>query len=322
VLRVATGVTVFALVTDQRPIERLEPGRWVVAVLLAALAMKAANAIVVDLVISVQRRERPLTGAWGRIRPDLRQDAALYLLGLFMAVLGAHYPWAILLLAAPAWMLHRSLRDSLALRQQTRQALEELANVVDRQLEHSAEHSRRVAMLARATAESFRLSDEQVETIELAARLHDIGKLGITPALFTKAGPLTEAEWIEMHRHPQLGAEMMARFPELNRGRAIVLAHHEWYDGSGYPHGLAGERIPLGARIVAVADAWDAMLCHRPYRWALPPAQARAELERGRGTQFDPAVVDAFRRVLVARPDLAERRMRRGIPIPPSTAPG
>jgi putative nucleotidyltransferase with HDIG domain len=306
-LRVGAGAATFALLTDQRPIDDLAPGRWLIAVVLAALVMQAVNTVALDAVVSAQLRERPLAGAWRRMRPALFQEVALHLIGLFIAVLGGRYPWTMPLLALPAWVVHRSLRNSVALREQTRRALEDLADAVDRRDQHTVDHSRRVATLARATAEALRLPPHQVETIALAARLHDIGKVGIAPTLQMKPGPLTEAEWREMRRHPEVGAQLLAGFPELGQGREIVLAHHEWYDGNGYPRGLARDHIPLGARIVAVADAWEAMNSHRAYRWALPPAQARAELERGRGTQFDPAVVDALDRALAERPDLVAR---------------
>jgi len=103
----------------------------------------------------------------------------------------------------------------------------------------------------------------------------------------------------------EVGARLIAQFPQFDRGRELILAHHERYDGSGYPRKLAGEQIPLGARVIAVADAWDAMTSNRAYRKALDLAAVYAELERHRGTQFDPVVVDAFLAALVARPELA-----------------
>jgi HD-GYP domain-containing protein (c-di-GMP phosphodiesterase class II) len=210
------------------------------------------------------------------------------------------------------------VRDSLALREQTRASLEELADAVDRRDAHTEEHSRRVAALARAIAEALDLPAARVEAVELAARLHDIGKIGVKTSILSKPEPLTETEWREVHRHPEAGAQLIAGFPELVRGGELVRAHHEWFDGSGYPRGVAGERIPLGARVIAVADAWETLTAGRPWRWPLPPQQARAELERGRGTQFDPVVLDAFARALAAHPELAapDRPERRGTTLP------
>ena len=123
--------------------------------------------------------------------------------------------------------------------------------------------------------------------------LHDLGKLGIADAILHKAGSLTDAEWEEMTRHPEIGARILEH-AGLRDIAAWVLAHHERLDGRGYPSGLAADEIPLEARILAVADAYEAMIADRPYRRGMPAEEARAELERCAGTQFDPTVVEAF----------------------------
>jgi HD-GYP domain-containing protein (c-di-GMP phosphodiesterase class II) len=113
-----------------------------------------------------------------------------------------------------------------------------------------------------------------------------------------KQGRLTEGEFELMKKHPETGADILAKFAQYKRGRDLVLAHHERMDGRGYPHGRSGSAIPLGARVIAVADSWDAMTSDRPYRTALEPEIALAELMRGRGTQWDADVVDAFAQTL------------------------
>jgi HD-GYP domain-containing protein (c-di-GMP phosphodiesterase class II) len=123
--------------------------------------------------------------------------------------------------------------------------------------------------------------------------LHDIGKLGVADAVLKKPGPLTDDEWAEMRRHPELGARILDH-ANLRDISAWVLAHHERIDGRGYPHGLAGGEIPLEARILAVADAYEAMTADRAYRAALGHEAAQEELRDGAGTQFDPTVVEAF----------------------------
>jgi HD-GYP domain-containing protein (c-di-GMP phosphodiesterase class II) len=127
--------------------------------------------------------------------------------------------------------------------------------------------------------------------------LHDIGKLGISDAVLLKPGSLERHEWAEIMRHPELGARILEH-ANLRDVASWVLSHHERLDGSGYPRALAGSAIPLEGRILAVADAYEAMTADRPYRRALTPDEARAELRRGAGTQFDPDVVAAFERVL------------------------
>jgi HD-GYP domain-containing protein (c-di-GMP phosphodiesterase class II) len=133
--------------------------------------------------------------------------------------------------------------------------------------------------------------------VHAAGVLHDIGKLGIADAILHKPGALDDREWQEIRRHPEMGARILEH-ANLRDVASWVLSHHEWLDGSGYPRALGGDAIPLEGRILAVADAYEAMTADRPYRAALSAAEARAELRRGAGTQFDPAVVAAFERVL------------------------
>jgi HD-GYP domain-containing protein (c-di-GMP phosphodiesterase class II) len=130
--------------------------------------------------------------------------------------------------------------------------------------------------------------------IEKAAILHDIGKIGVADAVLAKPGPLDDSEWVEMKRHPELGHQIINEIDFLRDAAEIVYAHHEHYDGHGYPRGLKGEEIPLGARIFAVVDAYEAMTSHRPYRKALPHRKAIEEIVRNANSQFDPEVVRAF----------------------------
>lgn len=152
----------------------------------------------------------------------------------------------------------------------------------------------RVAEYAAAIGERLGLSDAEIGRVERGALLHDVGKLGVPEAILRKPGPLDEIEWVAVRRHPEIGAQILGCVSGLAPVALIVRAHHERYDGGGYPDGLAGTRIPLGARIVAVADAFEAMISDRPYRRGMPVKRARAELVRCAGTQFDPGVVDAL----------------------------
>lgn len=124
--------------------------------------------------------------------------------------------------------------------------------------------------------------------------LHDIGKVGIPESILCKSGPLNELEWIVMRSHPHVGAKIVEPIPFMGDAVEIVRSHHERYDGSGYPHGLRGEDIPLGARIFAIADAFDAMTSDRPYRRALPIEEAIDRIRAGAGSQFDPGCAEAF----------------------------
>jgi diguanylate cyclase (GGDEF)-like protein len=155
-------------------------------------------------------------------------------------------------------------------------------------------HARRVARMAAAVAAEMGLDEERLLEIEYAAALHDIGKIGVADIILHKAASLDEAEWKEIRRHSELGYEILRGIDFLRGAAEIVWAHHERYDGKGYPRGLAGEEIPLGARVFAVVDAYDAMTSRRPYRQAISREQATIEIARNSGTQFDPEVVKAF----------------------------
>lgn len=164
-------------------------------------------------------------------------------------------------------------------------------------------HARRVARMAAAVASEMGLDQQRVLEIEYAAALHDIGKIGVADSILRKAAPLDQEEWKEMRRHSELGYEILKGIDFLRDAAEIVWAHHERYDGNGYPRGLAGEEIPLGARVFAVVDAYDAMTSRRPYRQAMSREQACIEIARHADTQFDSSVVQAFLVVIRRSPE-------------------
>ena len=159
-------------------------------------------------------------------------------------------------------------------------------------------HSAATMQHALAVAKSLGLGPDEIAAVNLGALFHDIGKIGIPEHILRKPSALSEEEWAEMKTHPIIGANLIGEVPNLERIRPIVLAHHEHYDGSGYPNGLKGDEIPLAAQIISVADTYEAMTSTRPYRSALGHDQAVAELRRVAGSQLNPVVVDAFIRQL------------------------
>ena len=170
-----------------------------------------------------------------------------------------------------------------------------LVATIDAKDPHTRGHSQRVTEYALLGATALSLSREELEVLEYAAILHDMGKIGIDERILTNPGRLTSEEWGIIRRHPLTGANILKDIPFLERARRLVLHHHERYDGNGYPHGLKGEDIPIGARLLAVADAYEAMTSPRPYRErTLTHKEALEELERNIGTQFDPDVVESF----------------------------
>jgi len=190
-------------------------------------------------------------------------------------------------------------RDNLI---QAVQALTAAASVHD---QGTDDHAHRIIQLAEATARILKQPEEEFHLLRLAALLHDIGKIGIPDAILHKPGPLSNEEWIIMRRHPEIGRQILEQSGGVFQHLAsIVVAHHERWDGHGYPRALAAEAIPITARILSVVDAYDAMISRRPYREPLSVAEARAELQHCAGSQFDPSVVTAFLQVLDERKEL------------------
>jgi putative nucleotidyltransferase with HDIG domain len=185
-------------------------------------------------------------------------------------------------------------------------AIRALAAALDARDPYTAGHSERVSTLSVTIGRSMNLERGQLEVLRLGALLHDIGKIGVADEILRKNGPLTPEEFEHIKRHPALGARILRQVPFLAPHLPIVELHHERPDGRGYPFGLRGDDIPLDARIVHVADAFDAMTSARAYRGALPASVALAELERFSGTQFDPACVDALLSAMRANGDLAQ----------------
>ena len=175
-----------------------------------------------------------------------------------------------------------------------------LADAVQAKDPYTYGHCELVSRLARLTAAELELPDVARDVVCFAALLHDVGKIGVSDGVLNKPGPLLPEERDLVRTHVRVGHDLLARVPVLTDVAEVVLHHHEWYDGRGYPNGLAGDEIPVAARIVAVADAYCAMITRRSYSDALSEPAAIAELERCAGTQFDPRVVEAFCRVVLS----------------------
>jgi len=197
-----------------------------------------------------------------------------------------------LLVARHSFQLYIEMRDVYI------STIRSLVNALEARDQYTFGHSERVARYAVAIGKKLKLPEDQIELLEYVGLLHDIGKIGIRDAILNKPGRFKVEEHQEMRRHAELGADLISGVRMLGRGAGWVRHHHERYDGSGYPDGLKGEEIPLGARIVAVADAYDAMTSSRPYKETKDRKAAIEELRRCSGTQFDPQCVEAFIEVL------------------------
>lgn len=169
-----------------------------------------------------------------------------------------------------------------------------LSKAIETRDDCTGSHSTRMTTLAERIAAACHCTDEEIRTIRWAGMLHDIGKIGIPDEVLRRPGPLDEAEWAIVRQHPDVGAEIVLMVSNLAPVAELIRAHHERYDGKGYPRNLLGEEIPLGARILTVCDAYTAMTDQRSYRQAITHEEALAELKRCAGSHFDPRVVEAF----------------------------
>ena len=190
------------------------------------------------------------------------------------------------------------------------EAIESLNATVEAKDPYTAGHTRRVQRIALAVGEELGLSAQELDALRFGGLFHDIGKLGVPDAVLAKPGPLTPEEFEQVQLHVTEGARIVEKFSRLSGAVPVIRHHHERWDGSGYPDGVAGEAIPIEAAIVGLADAWDAMTTDRPHHRALTTQEALAEVRAGRGTQFAPAVVDAFLAAMRKRP--ADLRLDEG----------
>jgi putative nucleotidyltransferase with HDIG domain len=174
------------------------------------------------------------------------------------------------------------------------QLLIDISKFVDKRVSKGGEHCEKVAKWASTTARELNMNDDEVKNVYWASMLHDIGKIGISTRVLRKRAALTEDDWILIKMHPTIGSNIVSSIDALPALAPTISAHQEKFDGTGYPKGLKGDDIPLGARILGIADAYQAMVEHRYYREARTHEEAITELQKVKGSQFDPAVLDVF----------------------------
>ncbi|HVC88839.1 MAG TPA: diguanylate cyclase [Gaiellaceae bacterium] len=307
---------------------RIGTGIFVAGGLLAGLAYFVVNMGLVSAAVGLEGRES-VRRVWSERFGWLLPHYAVY--GFIAAVIYEAYKpigaWAILVFALPLFLMRKTQEAYLKhtqrsahklraaaetiqsqnvsleqanklLKERSTAAMESLSATVDARDAYTAGHSRRVQQLALAVGRELGLSQAELELLGHAALFHDIGKLGIPDAILLKPGPLTEDEWVVMASHAGEGASIINRLGFLSDAVPAIRHHHERFDGGGYPDGLAGDDIPLGARIIHVADAFDSMLTTRVYRPARPAQEALDELHRMAGSQFCPRCVGALEAIV------------------------
>jgi putative nucleotidyltransferase with HDIG domain len=276
----------------------LESFQNVGAMLLLGISDITVNSLLMSLILALTAR-MPLRSVWDEtFKPVLWHEMTMLPIGVFIAILWRVTPWSVVLAIPPLLLARQAYKIVTDLEWQTREALQALARVLDERDEQTSAHSELVSHYSKMIAIEMGLSVSDVDVIIRAAWLHDIGKVGMRNDILYKPGSLSVQERELAKRHAVIGGELLKKFPLFDRGADYVKHHHEWWNGKGYPDGLEGEAIPLGARILAVADAYQAMTDERPYRKPLGERIALDELRRGAGTQFDPKVVEAFFRAM------------------------
>jgi hypothetical protein len=287
--------------------------RALVAVSIGGLAYFAIN-IALASAANALRAHRPFIAI---VRSNLR-DFGFSLAGLApLAWLMASMfvvagPIGILPFAVPLLATRSGYKKVVEIRDMFTQTVKSLASAVDAKDPYTAGHSVRVQIIAKDLGAELRCSEAELEALEWGGLLHDIGKIGIPDSILLKQGELTKEERVMMNAHPVKGEEIIKPVEKLKPELPIIRHHHEWFNGSGYPDRLVGYNIPKLARILHVADSFEAMTAARPYRMTpLTEEQAVAELHKFSGIQFDPDMVAAFERILARRPDWAQPNVPR-----------
>lgn len=267
--------------------------------ILGALTFVVVNITIVALALSVLVGKSPWKLWTGNMRWALPNFLALAPLGLLMAMIYKNFgPFWLVLLLIPLLLSRHSFQLFVDMRQNYLQTVEALVQALEAKDSYTSGHSGRVAQLAVAMAEELGMPDEKLELIKYAGILHDIGKIGVDERILNKTGSLLDLEWEAIRNHPVVGENIIKKINFLYDISPAVRHHHERFDGQGYPDGLQGEEIPLEARIIAVADTYDAITSNRSYRQGRTQGEALKELQRVAGTQLDPEMVKVFLKVI------------------------
>ncbi len=261
----------------------------------AAVAFILANLALVSIALGVRTGQSPKDVLIGDVRGISGSVVAMAPLAWLMSVVYVVQWWATALFAVPLYSTRMAYRRFVEMREMFTQTIGALAEAVDKRDPYTAKHSHRVKEIAVDIGRVMRVSDAELEALEWGGLLHDVGKIGVPDNVLLKQEKLDRAERMIMNAHPVLGAQIIAPVTKLAPELPIIRHHHEWYNGSGYPDRLIGDEIPKLARVLHVADAFEAMTAARPYRMTpLTTEQALGELRKFAGIQFDPVVVDAF----------------------------
>jgi len=269
------------------------------AVIALIVSHYLVNSALVSLVVSIASRTSFSSIFLHDYKMTFLHHATSSTIGLAMvSVYVPQHPYVVLLFIPPLFLIDQAFRWYYALHRAAAKTIKALADIVDKRDKYTSEHSSRVAEYAGKIATQMKLPEEEVVNIEIAASVHDLGKIGIEDSIINKNGSLTKEEYEQIKKHPEIAYELIKNLRPYEKSALFVLHHHEWVNGNGYPKGLKNSEIPKGAKIIGVADAYDAMTTIRPYRGAYTSDEAIFELKKCSGTQFDATVVNALVEIL------------------------
>jgi putative nucleotidyltransferase with HDIG domain len=314
VLPAVLGGLVFEAVAGSQP----GPPRSFLATMAGAVTLFVLNFAIASLLVALRTGQRIRVVLVSDARSMAANGLALTPVAWLMTQMYGIVWWAALLFALPLYTTRVAYNSFVEMRDMFTQTIGALAEAVDKRDPFTSKHSHRVKQIAVDIGREMRVNAQELEALEWGGLLHDVGKIGVPDNVLLKTDRLTRDERMTMNAHPVKGAEIIAPVAKLAPELPIIRHHHEWYNGSGYPDRLIGDEIPRLARILHVADAFEAMTAQRPYRMTpLTPEQALGELRKFAGIQFDPTVVDAFVRTpwVHGVPDPGRREEPRQIPL-------
>ncbi len=292
---VVAGMVHVAIVTIAVPSGSSNQVIDFLATIVGATVLFVLNTAIAGGVLALRTGQSLSSVIAGDSRDTAVNSLGLAPLGWLMGLVYSIQWWATLLFALPLYTTRMASRRFVEMRDMFTQTIGALAEAVDKRDPFTARHSQRVKEIAVDIGRVMRVSDSELEALEWGGLLHDVGKIGVPDNVLLKQERLTREERMIMNAHPVLGAQIIAPVIRLAAELPIIRHHHEWYNGSGYPDRLIGDEIPKLARVLHVADAFEAMTAARPYRMTpLTHEQALAELRKFAGVQFDPVIVDAF----------------------------
>lgn len=289
------------------PLTSVDLPQLVLPLVVLAVSAFGINAMFVTVGFAVKYGVTPAEVWRQHLSWVFPMQMSLSVVGVFIAQVMSIELAGLVLFIFPLLVSRQVYQHYIRLKQGYLDTVRSLVGALEAKDVYTRGHSERVAEYAAAIAKSMGLSEDVIERIRLAAQLHDLGKVGLSDSVLCKAGRLTSDEYTEVRNHPQIGAEIVERVPALSELAPIVRHHHERFDGTGYVAGLRGEDIPLEARVLAVADSFDAMTSSRAYREAMSSSAALQEILECQGSQFDPSIVVHLRTAIASNSETEQQ---------------